>query len=221
MKLLNLLKKRFNATHWADKQIEKNKLDYILDCIYHTPSKQCRYAYEVFVLNNSTNAQSIKEWLFWENTVCVGGSRFNAYVDPDKVNPQNNRYNGQVRAPTVLIWIGKNKSNDTKNDCVVSATVAMMAAQEQNIDTGFCGCFGMNDVPTKLDRKDHYAHMILGLGYIDYMTETSNTVIAKEYNRKVYKNDVYYGNDTNNIASGLTHRYRSIKPSKNTIIKSI
>jgi hypothetical protein len=214
MQLLDILKKRFNATQWSDKQIEKNKLDYILDCIYHAPSKQCRNSYEVFVLNNSVNAQSIKQWLFWENTVCVGGTRVNNYVDPTNPQPQNNRYNGQVNAPTVLIWVGNNARSDTRNDCIVSSTVAMMAAQEQSLNVGFCGCFGSKEVATKLDRNGHYAYMILGLGYIDCMS-------TDIYNREVYKDDILYGYDTNNIAPGANHPYRNIKPPKINIIKSI
>jgi hypothetical protein len=84
--------------------------------------------------------------LYWENTYCIDGERI-------KEGPiGNRRYNGQVLAPTVLIWVAKNKNRETFNDCLVSSTITMLAAEEQGVNTGFNGCLGEIATAKKLGR---------------------------------------------------------------------
>ena len=73
--LKDLLEKRFTAKWWSDKPVEKEKLDYILDCTYLAPSKNGKWKFEIFVLGNSEKANEIKQWLYWENTYCLDMKR--------------------------------------------------------------------------------------------------------------------------------------------------
>ena len=107
--LREILGKRFTAKWWSDKPIEQEKLDYILDCAYSAPSKNGKYNYEIFVLGDSEKSNQIKQWLYWENTYCIGGERL-------REGPiGHRRYNGQVLAPTVLVWVAKHKNEETFN----------------------------------------------------------------------------------------------------------
>ena len=185
--LKELLEKRFTAKWWSDKPVEKEKLDYILDCTYMSPSKNGKWNYEIFVLGNSEKANEIKQWLYWENTYCIDGERI-------KEGPiGNRRYNGQVLAPIVLIWVAKNKNRETFNDCLVSSTVTMLAAEEKGVNTGFNGCLGEIATAEKLGRgASGHASIILGLGYIDKVDD--------KVQREVFKDNVKHGFDYGNVS---------------------
>ena len=66
--LKDLLEKRFTAKHWSNNPIDKEKLDYVLDCAYLSPSKRSSYDYEILVLDNNPKAKEIKDWIYWENS---------------------------------------------------------------------------------------------------------------------------------------------------------
>ena len=184
--LREILEKRFTAKWWSDKPIEQEKLDYILDCAYSAPSKNGKYNYEIFVLGDSEKSNEIKHWLYCENTYCIGGERL-------REGPiGHRRYNGQVLAPTVLVWVAKHKNEETFNDCLVSSTIAMIASEEQGINTGFNGCLGEKETAEKLGRYDSsHAPIAMGLGYIDKMDD--------DIQREVYKDNVKYGFDYGNV----------------------
>ena len=182
--LKELLEKRFTAKWWSEKPVEKYKLDYVLDCIKKAPSKNGKYDYDLFILGDSEKSKKFKQWLYWENTYCLDLKR--APGGPIG----NRRYNGQVLAPIVLIWVTKYKHKDTEQDCVVSSTIAMLAAEEQNLYTGFNGCLGEEEIANKLGVKGN-AVIAIGLGYIDKMDS--------EVTRDVYKDDILHGFDIANV----------------------
>ena len=209
--LKELLSNRFTAKWWSEKPVEEDKLQYVLDCTYLSPSKNGKYKYEIFVLGNSDKANEIKQWLYWENTYCIDGERL-------KEGPiVNRRYNGQLLAPIVLVWVANNKDKETFNDCMVSSTISMLAAEEQGLQTGFNGCQGVKDLAKKLDREGSYAYISLGLGNIDKIDGIDNSI-----QREVIKDNVKHGFDYGNVDVSVTrgpNRYN--KPKIDALIKHI
>lgn len=209
--LKELLSNRFTAKWWSEKTVEEDKLQYVLDCTYLSPSKNGKYKYEIFVLGNSDKANEIKQWLYWENTYCIDGERL-------KEGPiVNRRYNGQLLAPIVLVWVANNKDKETFNDCMVSSTISMLAAEEQGLQTGFNGCQGVKDLAKKLDREGSYAYISLGLGNIDKIDGIDNSI-----QREVIKDNVKHGFDYGNVDVSVTrgpNRYN--KPKIDALIKHI
>ena len=186
--LKELLEKRFTAKWWSDKLVEQEKLDYVLDCILQCPSKNGKYDFDLFILGNSKKSYEIKQWLYWENTYCLDEIRA-------KKGPiGNRRYNGQVLSPIVLIWVAKNNERDAVKDCLVSSSIAMIAAEEQNLNTGFNGCLGEIHTAEKLGVKGH-AIIALGLGYIDKIDD--------KLRRDVYKDSVLHGFDFGNVRKDI------------------
>ena len=155
--LKDKLKERFTAKWWEAKELEQEKLEYILDSIYLAPSKNGRYNYSVYVITNSPQGQELKEWLYWDNTFCLDGVN-------GKEGPGLRRYNGQVLAPVTLMWIAKNNDAETRDDCLVSATVGMCAALELGLQTGFNSCIDMPKFSSKMNTEG-YAVTALGIGY--------------------------------------------------------
>lgn len=209
--LKDLLSNRYTAKWWSDDSVDSEKLQYILDCTYLSPSKQGKWNYEIFVLGNNQKSISIKEWLYWENTYCLDTVR-------GKEGPiGNRRYNGQITAPIVLVWVAKDRDNEIFNDCMVSSTIAMMAAQEQGLQTGFNACQGQKDLAKKLDREGSYAYISLGLGNIDKIDGIDNSI-----QREVIKDNVKHGFDYGNVDVSVTrgpNRYN--KPKIDALIKHI
>lgn len=209
--LKDLLSNRYTAKWWSDDSVDSEKLQYILDCTYLSPSKNGKWNYEVFVLGNNEKSISIKEWLYWENSYCIDGERL-------KEGPiGNRRYNGQITAPIVLVWVTKDRNNEMFNDCMVSSTIAMMAAQEQGLQTGFNACQGQKDLAKKLNREESYAYISLGIGYIDNVDGVDNSI-----QREVVKDNVRHGFDYGNVDVSVTRGpNRDKKPDIGTLIKLI
>lgn len=196
----DLLQERITAKWWNDSQVEDKKLKYILDCIYNAPSKNGNFEYEVFV----SKSEEFKNWLYYKNTCCLNGVRG---AEGDGVR----RYNGQVLAPVILTWIASDKDKETYADCIVSATIAMVAAEEIGLQTGFCGCIEPGKVAKKLDRSGKTAAIILGIGYIDQL-DTDPI-------RKVYKDGVELGWDHANVKPNIAISSRNKKPDQFDLIK--
>ena len=209
--LKELLSNRFTAKWWSEKPVEKDKLQYVLDCTYLSPSKNGKYKYEIFVLGDNEKSNEIKQWLYWENTYCIDGERI-------KEGPiGNRRYNGQLLAPIVLVWVANNKDKETFNDCMVSSTISMLAAEEQGLQTGFNGCLGELAVAEKLGRVNRYGMMSLGLGYIDKMDGEDTSI-----QREVFKDGVKHGFDYGNVIPDVTRGpNRTNKPTIDSLIKHI
>jgi hypothetical protein len=215
--LYDHLRNRFTAKWWDPVPLENDKVESILECAYLAPSKQGNHEFEIHVITDSVSGKQFKEWLYYDNTACL-----------DKVRGKQGigmrRYNGQVLAPIVMIWLAKNypiTTNPyvesswlrTNNDCIVSSTVAMCQAEELGVRTGFCGCIGGREVADKLNRPDHTAVISIGFGYA-----TPDNLLA----RKVYKDGVEIGFDLSNtqpnIRDGENRKRRS---PKNSTIKFI
>lgn len=167
----DLLQSRFTAKWWNDTPVESEKLTQLLDTVYLAPSKNGRYTYTLHVLADSPAAEEFKQWLYWENTWCLDTVRA-------KPGPGLKRFNGQVIAPILLLWVGHDQSRETRDDIMVSATVAMCAAQELGLQTGFNGCLGEREITEKLGIVDKKIVdvMSLGIGYASVDKETRRPV---------------------------------------------
>jgi hypothetical protein len=215
MILADHLKNRFTAKWWDNVPLEDSKIETILECAYQAPSKQGYHEFEIHVITDSVEGKQFKEWLYYDNTACLDKVR-------GKQGIGKRRYNGQVLAPVVMIWLAKNHPESTSpyvesnwlrtnNDCIVSSTMAMCQAEELGVRTGFCGCMGGREVADKLNRPDHTAVISIGFGYA-----TPDELIG----RKVYKDGVEIGFDLSNTASNIRtaeNRYR--RPTKDSIVK--
>lgn len=160
------LKKRFTAKWWDDRPVEPEKLNDILEATYYAPSKQGTYRYKVVVITDSNEGKLFKKWLYEENTWCHEGVR-------GKLGTNEKRYNGQVLAPIVLAYLSFYKDTSEiedlslKNhiDTVVSATVAMCAAEELGLSTGFNSTVDGFAISQKLGFPDTVCTLLLGIGY--------------------------------------------------------
>jgi len=183
--LKELLEKRTTTKWWSDKPVEKDKLDYVLNCIRRTPSKQLKYNFKVLIFDESKKCKDIKDWLYWEHTCCFNKIR-------GAKGEGLRRYNGQVLAPIVLAWASEKDDLEVIEDIMVSSTTALLAAEEVGLNTGFNGCLESKELGQKVGES--HVHMLLGLGYADK--------IDGEPMRKVYKDGVEMGWDLSNGAQG-------------------
>lgn len=160
------LKRRFTAKWWDPKPVEQEKINAVLEAAYLAPSKQGVYRYEILVITDSDEGHRFKKWLYEENTWCFEGAL-------TKDGADDKRFNGQVLAPILLVYLSKKeKKNDIEDlnlrnhiDTVVSATTAMCAAEELGLSTGFNATFNGDAVSKYLNRSDVVCTMMLGFGY--------------------------------------------------------
>jgi nitroreductase len=199
----DLLRKRFTAKWWEDRAVKDEDLDTILECAYSVPSKQTRFNYKIYVFTDSPEGKELKEWFYWENTACLDTIR-------GKQGTGLRRYNGQVLAPIYIVWIANNSDLDGRDDCIVSASIAMLAAEELGLQTGFCGCIGPDEIKEKLQIEGK-AVISLGIGY----------AIPDDLEmRKVYKDGEEMGFDLSNSNPNFKkHHTRIRKPSFQNLIK--
>jgi nitroreductase len=201
--ILDLLENRFTAKWWEDQPVSQSDLETILKSAFLAPSKQSRYNYEIYVFTDSDLGKGFKQWFYWENTACLDTVR-------GKTGEGLRRYNGQVLAPIYLLWISASEDLETRDDCLVSATVAMIAAEELGLKTGFCGCIGPAEIREKL-KIDGKAVISLGIGH---------AVPDFKEGRKVFKENKEMGFDLSNSDPRLKNAHvRKNKPSFSNLIK--
>jgi nitroreductase len=228
--ILDLIKNRYSARKFTDRPIEQEKIDYIIECAYNAPSKQSMYPWTLFVLGNSPTAKAFKEWLFWEDTWCYNGER--ARYEDRKSNDK--KFNGQYKAPLLLMWAFRNpeiKNTDDYQhmktyqprdladvrDITVSASFALLAAEEQGLRTGFGGCNSWSYVDTPLGKDEVNVIISVGVGYAE---EDDTVPMITPIERKLK----LQGYDTKNLSQSYPiehHCIRQLKPSKDKIVKYI
>jgi nitroreductase len=203
--ILDLLQNRFTAKWWQDQPISASDLATILKSVFLAPSKQSKYNYKIYMFTDSVEGKKLKEWFYWENTACLDKIR-------GKSGEGLRRYNGQVLAPIYLLWVADNENLETRDDCMVSATVTMLAAEELGLQTGFCGCIGPNEIKEKLNISGT-AVVSLGIGHAIPDTKES---------RKVFKQGKEMGFDLSNTLPALkNYHVRKNKPSFDNLIKIV
>jgi hypothetical protein len=174
--LKDILTDRITTKWWLPRSVETEKLNQILETAHISPSKQGKYNHKIYVLGTNEESMMLKKYLFWEDTYCINGIR-------GLPGPGQKRFNAQVNAPIVLVWIAK-RYNSTpsgpnenesdvqrvRDDCIVNATVAMCAAEELGLQTGFCGCVSPYNFVSKItgqpvNRVEETSIITLGIGY--------------------------------------------------------
>ena len=202
-----LLQNRFTTKWWNyTKPIEQEKLQELYECVQLAPSKNGDYCFEIYAFGDTAEANEFKQWLYWENTYCLDTVR-------GKPGPGLRRYNGQVIAPLVLMWVATDNHTDTRHDCIVSSTVAMLSAESLGLQTGFNGCIGETEIANKLNITGKPI-MTLGIGYAG---EFDN-----EEKRKVFDdNGNHVGSDYANIPPGMSSHTRKNRPAVEKLFKTI
>ncbi len=202
-----LLQNRF-TTKWWDytRPIEAEKIAELYECIRLAPSKNGDYCFEIYAFGDNAKDEEFKQWLYWENTYCLDTIR-------GKKGPGLRRYNGQVIAPLVLMWVATDSHTDTRHDCIVSSTVAMLSAESLGLQTGFNGCIGEKEIAQKLNLTG-LPIITLGVGYAsEFDTQEKRNVFDNEGN--------IVGSDYANIPPGMTSHTRKNRPTIEKLFKTI
>jgi hypothetical protein len=181
------------------------------------------YPWSLYVLGENSKAKSFKEWLFWENTWCVNGNRANI---KDKES-QEKRFNGQYRAPLLLLWTHRDLDEEKHKDenywhtyvplqeeqnlidMTVSASFAMLAAEELGLKTCFGRCHEHEFTNTILDKKTVKMGIALGIGYAEEDIQHNNTMLTP-----IVRNGRQEGYDTKNLSQSFPTKYHNIRQKK-------
>lgn len=227
--LKELIKNRYSARSFKDTPIESEKVNYILECALSAPSKQSLYPYEILVLHNSPAAIEFKNWLFWHDTWTNNGKR----VDPKNKTARTTSFNGQYRAPLVFLYayrtpsnlkhkpgdVAKNRSVLDSMDMAVSASFAMLAAEEQGLRTCFGKCHSDYYVNSLLGEGKISIGLALGIGYATSVGNNKSMVQPVFDNKKKVQ-----GYDTNNLEQSFPlsrHNVRQNKPNLTKLYRFI
>lgn len=198
--ILKLLQQRYTTKLWQDTPVTDAQLDYVLQCAYLAPSKMAHHSHRIVALTNSVQGREIKDWLFYEHTWAWDG--YPAYDIPVGHHSTEARdYNGQYRAPVVLIWLSELKdarrvtvqkqihdewvqytvgtpdAYQQRSDIYISATAAMLAAEEQGLRTGYGVCHHNKMVAERLGMPTHNAVVAMGMGYAAEPTDSEVPVL--------------------------------------------
>jgi len=195
-----LLSERYTTKLWQDTPVSDAQLDYVLQCAYLAPSKMAHHSHKIVAITNSVQGKAIKDWLFYEHTWAWDGHP--AYDIPVGHQSDEDRdYNGQYRAPVVLIWLSELKNarrvtvqkqihnqllqynvstpnaDQQRNDIYISATTAMLAAEEQGLRTGYGVCHHPKMVAEHLGMPSYHAVVAMGMGYATISTHLEVPVL--------------------------------------------
>jgi nitroreductase len=219
--LQELIDQRYSAKIFHDTVIEEDKINYILDCALKAPSKQSIYPYKIFVLGNSKKATKFKEWMFYQDTWCAAGAR----ADIENKTPDNTRFNGQYNAPLVFLYAHRESNNlnhvpiDQTQfawkkeadliDMTVSASFAMLAAEEQGLRTCFGRCHSYEYINTILGEGSVRIGMALGMGYADSVDNDSKMITPI-----IDDTGVIQGYDINNLEQTYPIKKHNVRRNK-------
>jgi nitroreductase len=184
--LKDVLAKRYTAKHWDhDRPIEQSKIDYILDCAYLSPSKMAAHLHKIILITDSPEGKKIKEWLYYGHTWHNNGKQ-------GEENPRTiTGFNGQYIAPIVIAWLNPKQCQEKttvtyngvetnvnlptftqrQNDIFLSSMCTMIAAEEQDLNTGFGSCHDHSAVAEHLGFPDYECPITVGIGYAKDMSE--------------------------------------------------
>jgi nitroreductase len=211
-----MLSTRFTCKHWEDIPVPDHLIEYIADCAYLAPSKLGCREFLTVLITDSPRGKEIKNWLYYGHTYHAKGDRGRTDTD----SPRG--YNGQYLAPLVVAWLnpfgqdGKTliKSGDVlleanlpdhsvrKNDIFISSMCAMMAAEEQGLNTGFGSCHDNLEVAKMLGFEGYDCPIMIGVGYAKDMTkeEEKHGVLIPVYDTE--DPSVQIGYDATNFQQG-------------------
>jgi nitroreductase len=234
--ILKLLQQRYTTKLWQDTPVTDAQLDYVLQCAYLAPSKMAHHSHRIVALTDSAEGKKIKDWLFYEHTWAWDGHP--AYDIPVGHQSDEDRdYNGQYRAPVVLIWLSELKNArritvqkevngqiqqynvstpdayQQRSDIYISATAAMLAAEEQGLRTGYGVCHHNKMVAEHLGMPSYCAVVAMGMGYPADTADSEVPVLDAEGHQ--------LGFCVPNTPPGNPHWNRDDRPTQNQMIKII
>lgn len=212
----DLLSTRFTCKHWQDVPVPTHLIEYIADCAYLAPSKLGCREFLTVLITDSPRGKEIKNWLYYGHTFHSKGDRGRT----DKDSPRG--YNGQYLAPLVVAWLNPFgddektliKSGDVyleaklpghgvrKNDIFISSMCAMIAAEEQGLNTGFGSCHDHIEAAKMLGFEGYDCPIMIGVGYAKDMTkeEEKHGVLIPVYDPADPSNQIGY--DATNFQQG-------------------
>lgn len=231
----DLVNNRYSGRVWNLKRpIDQEKIDYIVDCAIKAPSKQCMYPYELHVITNSKQGKRFKSNLFWHDTWCADGLRAN----PKQIDSKDKRYNGQYRAPILLVWTDRNpdlsispespafqrKEPWAREQAIIDATVsssfAMLAAEEQGLQTSFGRCHSEFWNKSVLGKGKKEFFIAVGIGYapVNPNDPGEDMLVPVERDGEV---DGYDTKNMNQSWPVERHSQRNHIPSRDELVKVV
>lgn len=228
----DILTKRFNTKHWdRSKEISTEIVTYITDCLHKAPSKMSVLDYKVVLITDSPEGLKLKNWLFHEHTWNHNGGR----APVNSPNDGKRDYNGQYLAPILIAWLnpierpheGIVNGNRVifpdftmrQNNIFISNAIAMMAAEEQGLNTAFGSCHDHHEIPKKLGFDGYVCPIVLGIGYATDMTDD---LINGRFKIPVLDNDdqnKVLGTCLVNLPAQYDKPNRLLRPAKDELIK--
>jgi nitroreductase len=225
MSIKDLINARYSARIWDKKPVSQEKIDYILHCAYKAPSKQCLYPYEIVAITDSPKGKAFKDELYWNDTWCSDGIR------AESPKSKNKRYNGQYKAPLLLCWVNRDpfirKEEWMEEQAIVDATVsssfAMLAAEEQGLQTCFGKCHSIEWNNSLFGKEDKKFYIAVGIGYASEVEEDYNDP-SLDMLIPVERDGEIDGYDTKNLPQHWSinkHTRRKDTPEYEEIVKYI
>ena len=194
------------------------------------------HSHKIVALTDSVEGKKIKDWLFYEHTWAWDGHP--AYDIPVGHQSDEDRdYNGQYRAPVVLIWLSELKNArritvqkevdgkiqqynvstpdayQQRSDIYISATAAMLAAEELGLNTGYGVCHHNKMVAEHLGMPSYCAVVAMGMGYPADTADLEVPVLDAAGHQ--------LGFCVPNTPPGAPHWNRDDKPTQTQMIKII
>ena len=235
--ILKLLQQRYTTKCWLDTAVTPTQLDCVLQCAYLAPSKMAHHSHKIVALTNSVQGREIKDWLFYEHTWCWDGHP--AYDIPvGHISTEERDYNGQYRAPVVLIWLSELKdarrvwvqteinhqpvsyhvntpdAYQQRSDIYISATTAMLAAEQQGLRTGFGVCHDPRQVAERLGQPSYHAVVAMGMGHAEAQLDHVDVPVLNDLGERL-------GSCVPNTPPGHSHWNRNARPSLVDMIRIV
>ncbi len=148
MDFLELAKKRYSVRKFLDKDVEQEKIDYMLECAKVAPTAANRQPVYIKFIDGHTQLEKIKE---------VTKYTFNApvwmLIVYDKQLSWKNKYTGEDKGDI---------------DAAIVITHMMLAATQQGLGTCWVGSFDLKRAREIFELDDRYqAVALLPIGYPD------------------------------------------------------
>ena len=230
----DILTKRFNTKHWdRSKEVTEEMVTYIADCMHKAPSKMSVLDYKVVLITDSPKGLEFKKWLFYEHTWNHNGGRAPANSPKDGKRD----YNGQYLAPILIAWLNPIEGPTEgivnggrvifpdftmrQNNIFISNAIAMMAAEEQGLNTGFGSCHDHHEIPKKLGFDGYVCPIVLGIGHgTDMITDIENDNYLISVVDPIDQNKIL-GTCLVNLPAHYEKPNRLLRPSKEELINII
>ena len=236
--IYDVLTKRFNTKHWDDSiEIPQQAIDYITDCLLKAPYKMAMIGYKIAFITNTEKGRAFKRWLFYDHTWNSNGVRAGRHEAEGVEDDGKRDYNGQYRAPLLIAWLNPKDSPkfgeingqqvvfpnfvERQNNIFISNTVAMLAAEESGLNTGFGSCHDHDEVASRLGFEGYSCPIVLGVGYAKDMSkdvENMNIFVPVADPKNIGKD---LGTCFVNLPAHYPKPIRTMRPSKEDLIVKV